>query len=126
MILLDSDIAIDLFRDYPPAVKWVGSLNQALAVAGFTGMELLHGCRDARDVKRAQEWLGGQHVLWPSGTDSARALQRYGERRLRFGLDPVDALIAETAIGAGLPLYTFNLRHFAAYPDLITIQPYTR
>jgi predicted nucleic acid-binding protein len=36
----------------------------------------------------------------------------------------LDALIAATATYHGLPLHTFNRKHFSAFPTLKTVQPY--
>ncbi|MGE0887360.1 MAG: type II toxin-antitoxin system VapC family toxin [Blastocatellales bacterium] len=43
MILLDSDVMIDLFRRFPPAVEWFGSLSadEEIALPGFVVMELI-------------------------------------------------------------------------------------
>jgi len=37
MILLDSDVMIDLFREYPPAKMWFDSINdsETMALSGF-------------------------------------------------------------------------------------------
>ncbi len=47
MILLDSDVLIDLLRNYPPAVGWFDTLhdNEELMVSGYVVMELIQGCR---------------------------------------------------------------------------------
>ncbi len=38
----------------------------------------------------------------------------------------IDSLIAATAIGQGATLCTFNTKHFAAIPGLVTEQPYAK
>jgi predicted nucleic acid-binding protein len=67
MILLDSDIMIDLLRKHSPAIAWI----------------------------------------------AAR-----GDEKI--------ALIGETALALNLPIHTFNQKHYAAIPNLKTVQPYTR
>jgi predicted nucleic acid-binding protein len=127
MILLDADIIIDLFRDFAPALHWFDSVRQEeIATIGFAAMELLNGCRNVAAVTRAELFFARLQIVWPPIADCDRALKRFGERRLRFGLSYIDALIAETAIGRQQALHTFNTRHFAAYPDLSTIQPYAK
>ncbi len=37
-----------------------------------------------------------------------------------------DIMIGETALALNLPLHTFNQKHYAAIPNLKTIQPYTK
>ena len=45
MILLDSDVLIDLLRNFPPAVEWFDTLDEDedLVVSGFVVMELIQG-----------------------------------------------------------------------------------
>ena len=48
MILLDSDIMIDLLRQFLPAIDWLDSLpdEEELILSGFVVMELIQGCRN--------------------------------------------------------------------------------
>ena len=59
MILLDSDVLIDLLRKYPPATMWFDSLNddEELAVSGYVVMELVQGCRNKAEQDRVQREL---------------------------------------------------------------------
>jgi len=42
MILLDTDIVIDVLREYPPAVAWFQSVaNEEIVLPGFVAMELI-------------------------------------------------------------------------------------
>ena len=41
MVLLDSDVMIDLLRDHPMAVAWLDSLDDEILLPGFVVMELL-------------------------------------------------------------------------------------
>ncbi len=38
----------------------------------------------------------------------------------------LDALIAETAVGLGVQLATFNSEHYSVIPDIRIAQPYVR
>ena len=127
MILADTDIIVDMLRGHPPAIAWLNSLGtQRISIVGFTALKVIQGCPDATILKRAQQRLHDYEVVWPTISDSDRALERFGPKRLSHGLDVLDCLIAETAIGLGEPLHTFNTRHFAAYPELATTQPYAK
>ena len=127
MILVDTDIIIDLLRGHAPAVAWLGSLGtEQISIVGFTAIEIIQGCPDAGVLRRAQRRLNDYEILSPVASDYDRALQRFGTKRLSHGLDAMDALIAETAIGLDESLHTFNTRHFAAYLELVTVQPYVK
>jgi predicted nucleic acid-binding protein len=48
------------------------------------------------------------------------------QQHLQHGVMILDAMIGATAVASGLPLYTFNEKHYRAIPSLSTIQPYVR
>ena len=124
MILVDADILIDLFRGYPPALLWMALLgNQKITTVGFAAMQVMEGCRNLNELAQAHQRLADYDVVWPTAEAMEGALSRYGSQHLRYGLDLVDALIAETAIANHTSLLTFNIRHFAGYVELKTTQP---
>ena len=48
MILLDTDIMIDVLRQYPPALEWLKTLSdEEMILSGFVVMELILGLLDA-------------------------------------------------------------------------------
>jgi predicted nucleic acid-binding protein len=53
MILLDSDVLIDLLRKYPPAMAWFDTLqeDEELMVSGYVFMELIQGCRNKAGIR---------------------------------------------------------------------------
>ena len=127
MRLLDTDIVIDLARRHPPAVAWFSSLgNETLGVPGFVVLELMEGCENALAMRRLRKWLAPFPIYWPSAQDCQRALDTYAHAWLSHHIDFIDVLIGECAIGLGVPLCTFNVRHFRAIPGLATEQPYER
>jgi predicted nucleic acid-binding protein len=56
MILLDSDVMIDLLRQYPPAVEWFDTLEdeEEIILPGYVVMELIQGCRNKTEQERLQ------------------------------------------------------------------------
>ena len=47
MLLLDTDVMIDVLRGHPPAVAWLGTVRtEVIALPGYVAMELIQGCRD--------------------------------------------------------------------------------
>jgi len=54
MILLDSDVMIDLLRQYPPAVEWFDTLEdeEEIILPGYVVMELIQGCRNKIEQER--------------------------------------------------------------------------
>ncbi len=46
MILLDTDVMIDLLRQYPSALTWLDSIDdEEILLPGFVVMELIQGCK---------------------------------------------------------------------------------
>jgi predicted nucleic acid-binding protein len=127
MILLDSDILIDFFRGFPPSLVWFQGLSALeVAVPGFVALELFAGCVSKREQAQIQRKLSPYVVLWPSAQAATDVIPIFAAAHLSHSLGLLDSLIAATALTHGLPLHTFNQKHFAAVPGLTTIQPYVR
>jgi hypothetical protein len=128
MILLDSDVAVDILRGVPPAVSWFSNVpdSHEIAVPGYVALELSFGGTTQRDRRGCREVLRGCQIAWLDETNGQRALELLIEVRPRVALGAIDALVAQTARAMHTPLHTFNAKHFRAVPDLELIQPYTR
>lgn len=67
MILVDTDIMIDILRGHPPAVAWLQAMaNERIVVPGFVVMELLQGCRNKAEQQRIEQILNYYAVIWPT------------------------------------------------------------
>lgn len=128
MILLDSDVMIDLLRGYPPAVAWFEALDEEeeIALPGFVVMELIQGCRNKAEQERLQRAVAPYGVIWPTPEDCDRALELFLEYHLSHGAGLLDVLIGQTALALGVPLHTFNQKHYQFLGELHTVQPYER
>jgi predicted nucleic acid-binding protein len=128
MILLDSDVVIDLLRQHPPAVAWLDTLDEdeEIVLPGYVVMELIQGCRNKEEQERLQRALMPYGVVWPMPADCDRALELFLEYHLSHRAGLLDVLIAQTALALGMPLYTFNQKHYQFLSELQTIQPYAR
>jgi len=127
MILLDTDVMVDLLRQYPPAVAWLDSLGEEeIVLPGFVVMELIQGCRTRAEQEKVERELGAYSVAWPSPGTYDEALSVFARYHLSHGLGILDALIGQMAVALSLPLYTFNQKHYAAIPNSRTVQPYEK
>ena len=127
MVLLDTDIMVDLLRQYPPAVAWLESLGEEeIGLPGFVAMELIQGCRNRNEQNQLEKTLSAYHVLWPLPETCDIALSVFGRFHLSHNLGVLDALIGQTAVALNLPLHTFNQKHYAVVPRLQTVQPYAK
>lgn len=127
MILLDTDILIDVLRAHAPALHWLEGLGDApVGLPGLVALELVQGCRNRHEQWRVENAIRKYQLFWPTAGDSDRALRSFSSVHLKSGIGILDALIAETAIGLGVPLATFNARHYRVLRTLSTIEPYSR
>jgi tRNA(fMet)-specific endonuclease VapC len=127
VILLDTDIAVDLLRAYGPAVAWLSSqANEEIFLPGYVVMELIQGCFNKRELTKVRDFVKPFPLLWPSPDVSDDALEIYSQGRLSHNLGLLDALIGQLAVSLDAPLHTFNQKHFVAIRDLKTIQPYAK
>ena len=127
MILLDTDIMIDLLRQYPPAVRWLDSLDsEEIILPGFVAMELIQGCRDKAKQQELERELRSYGVAWPSPTACNEALSVFTNYHLSHGIGILDALIDQLAVFLNVNLCTFNQKHYSVIPDLNTLQPYKK
>jgi hypothetical protein len=126
MVMLDTDVMVDLLRQYPPAVAWLESLEEEIILPGFVVMELIQGCRNKAEQEQVKENLTGYNVIWPSSETCDAALSVFTHFHLSHSVGILDAIIGQMAVTLGLPLYTFNQKHYATIPGLRTVQPYER
>jgi len=126
MILLDSDVMIDLLRQYPPAMRWFDTLDEdeEVALSGYVVMELIQGCRNKVEQEHLQRELATYGIVWLSPEDCDRALDVFARYRLSHSAGLLDVLIGQTAVALDVPLCTFNEKHYGFIPGLRTIQPY--
>lgn len=106
LILLDTNILIDVLRGEEVALRWLEQCGQA-SISVITWIEVLVGCREG-EREQVEGWLESFR-RWP--VDDAIAGQSVGLRQ-RHGLKVPDAIILATARCAGLSLATRNSRDF--------------
>ena len=127
MILLDTDIMIDVLRNYPPAVAWLESCGEeVVALPGFVVMELLQGCKNKTEQARLLKGVRMCRVLWPSSERCHEAITVFARHHRSHGIGVLDVLITQVAIELGMALHTFNAKHYAPISSLITVQPYEK
>ena len=125
MIMLDTDVAVDILRNHSPAVAWLQQLGStSLGLPGLVVMELLQGCQNKAEQNRVEQFCQPFLLIWPDVADCDQALQDYAAFHLSNNLGLLDALIANTALGLNAELATFNVKHYSVVASLKTIQPY--
>jgi predicted nucleic acid-binding protein len=127
MILLDTDVMIDLLRQHPPTVTWLESLGEEeIVLPGFVVMELIQGCRDKGEQERLERALNIYAIAWPLPEICDEALSVFSQYYLSHGIGILDVLIGQMAVALDSPLCTFNQKHYSAVPNPKTLQPYEK
>ena len=126
MLLLDTDVMVDLLREYPPAVEWVVANGGEIVLPGYVAMELIQGCKNKIEQERLEKILGAYAIAWPTPPICDQALEVFAHYYLSHTVGIFDALIGQLAVSLNAPLYTFNQKHYAAIPNLKIAQPYPK
>lgn len=125
--VLDADIIIDVQRGYVPAVFWYQQLAPGdVAMAGPALMELYEGAQNAQQVRGVTTLVAPHPIVWPGDAEATHAALLFRTLHLSHGIGLVDMLNAATALTLGVPLCTFNVKHYRLVPLLATEQPYLR
>ena len=106
MLLLDTNILIDVLRGEVVALAWLEQ-QQRPQISVISWIEVLVGCREG-ESGRVEAWLNTFPRL---PIDDAIALETVRLRQ-RYGLKIPDAIILATARCADLTLATRNSRDF--------------
>jgi len=127
VIILDTDIMIDVLRGYKPALAWFETVTEeVIGLPGFVIMELLQGCGTKSEQSKLLRQLEHFPILWPSPEDCTEALHHFAKLRLSHNIGVLDVLIGRIASSMELPLHTFNEKHYQGIPGLQTVQPYKK
>jgi len=106
MLLLDTNILIDVLRGEPPALAWLEQQERP-RISVISWIEVLVGCREG-ESGRVEAWLDTFPRL---PLNDAIALETVRLRK-RHGMKIPDAIILATARCADFSLATRNSRDF--------------
>ncbi len=121
MIILDTDILIDLLRSNPSRLLWFEKefqQGQTLSVSLVTKLELLRGCKNKSERKTVLDWLQSFQLIYISEEISQKTEELFEKYYPKQGIGILDAIIAATAISERAVLYTSNQKHFKGLPGL--------
>ena len=126
-LLLDTDILIDILRNYPPARRWARE-NEALRIGipVVARMEIIQGARNQSELHTLIRQLDAYTTLYLETEDSIQALKWFEQFHLSHGVGLLDCFIAATARRLQNPLCTFNSKHYSPFEDVHLLAPYPR
>jgi predicted nucleic acid-binding protein len=126
LIVVDTDVIIDFFRDISPAAGVFSeliSLKKA-ALTAISVFELYAGIEGAKRLRQI-EILVQELIILPLNTlEAAIAGRIYTQLKSRGKLvGTQDILIAAICVANDLPLYTKNMAHFSLIKDIRLLSP---
>ena len=115
-VCLDSSFLVDLLAGEAGAVTFTKALTEPVAISAVTFYELLVGVRERRLLKQV-EALAGEYSIVPADFDVCAMAATIQSRLSDEGrmIPALDALIAATAVLAGIPLVSRD-EHFSWIP----------
>jgi len=121
--VVDSNIIIDFFRNYKPAVDYIKMAQQPFLMSVITVAELFAGVRNNHEKKTVEDFLIDFKII-PVDKNIAEIggaiREKYGKSH---GTCLPDSLIAATVLHHEATLVTLNTRHF---PMVKTVKPYKK
>ena len=66
MLVLDTDVLIDVQRGHAAALGWFATLTVLPSVPGFVVMELIQGAKNIRQVREVLRMTAPLPMIWPT------------------------------------------------------------
>jgi len=125
LILVDTDILIDVGRKATAAVDYLEYMEKqvTLAVSVITQMELMVGCRNKRELRVLERFVRRFSIISLNEAIADAGVTLLRRYRLSHGLLIADALIAATALTVNSPLVTKNQRDYR-FIEALELLPY--
>ena len=112
MIVLDTNVLIEILKDNHSTIKKIQSFNCSLAISSITVMELFYGALNKAEVKKLEKFVALFEIIDINETISQQSTILVKTYAKSHNLDIPDGLIASTALVLDAPLFTYNLKDF--------------
>ena len=126
MIVVDTDVIIDFFRDISPAAGVFSELIsfEKAALTAISVFELYAGIEGAKRLRQIENLVQELIILPLNTLEAAIAGRIYTQLKSRGKLvGTQDILIAAICVANDLPLYTKNIAHFSLIKDIRLLSP---
>jgi len=126
-VVIDSDILIDHLRGFTPAKIFLNLFyEKSLSglISTITVMELLSGKSASEEVRRIK--IERLFSLFKVVDITFSIAEKAGELRRKYSTNPVDSLIAATALCFNCKLVTCNVNHYQMIDELVLWKPYDK
>jgi len=122
--LLDTNIFIDISRNYSPALLWLKNQTLQFGVSSICRIELMLGARNKLEMQKIDRLLQPFQLIYPDAADSQWAMEQFENFNLSHQIEVFDCYIAASAVRLQLPIFTRNVRHLSLLPNVKVQVPY--
>ena len=112
MILLDTNILIEILKGKQETIHKVQNLNMTLAISSISVMELYYGALNKVELNQLEKFVSLFNILQLNENISTQATKLVKMYAKSHNLDIPDSLIASTALVNKCKLFTYNVKDF--------------
>ena len=112
MILLDTNVLIEILKNNRQTIQKIESFTQPLAVSSISVMELYYGALNKAELHKLEKFVSLFSVIHINEQISASSVKLVKAYAKSHHLDIPDSLIASTALTQKCKLHTYNLKDF--------------
>lgn len=112
MILLDTNVLIEILKGNEETIQKVQSFREELAISSISVMELYFGAINKAELNKLEKFTSLFKIVQIDekiSTSSIRLIKSYAKSHT---LDIPDSLIASTCLMYGCQLFTYNTKDF--------------
>jgi tRNA(fMet)-specific endonuclease VapC len=119
MILCDTDILIEFYKNNPPIFQELSCIKpHNIAISAITQAELYFGALNKVELEKIKRHLSGIWCIPLDRAISQQFIQLMETYALSHKLSIPDAIIAATALVHNMELYTRNTKDFRFIADI--------
>lgn len=121
MIVLDTNILIEILKANKQTIEIVQDFNEVLVISSISVMELYYGAINKAELKKLEKFVLNFKVEHLSEKISRQSITLVKTYAKSHNLDIPDSLIAATALVLEGKLFTYNVKDFR-YIDGLVLQ----
>ena len=112
VILLDTNILIEILKGNQETIRKVQSLRTELSISSITVMELYYGAMNKAELIKLEKFVSLFYIVELNEEVSKKATKLVKSYAKSHTLDIPDSLIASTALTTQAKLFTYNTKDF--------------
>ena len=122
MIVLDTNVLIEILKGNEETIKTVHAFNEGLVISSISVMELYYGAINKAEIKKLEKFVSLfkiEHLNENISMKSTMLIKAYAKSH---NLDIPDGLIAATVLILECRFFTYNLKDFKYIDGLVLVK----